>query len=368
MRSLLVPAFLVVALSCSSSKKSTAPVVLPEGSSNDAVAAQADAAPALPAVASSSASEANPLPPSRPRLRFSFAWTPPGANPAAYEMPEPEDQHKVIVFADDVGDHRLPALIAMHGQPSRDKAPREYRFGPQVEATLEELDQEGKLRPVVLVLPVFRLWEGNWPAFDLLKFRRALESELSTRKIRITSYYAFGHSGAAGCGGDGLNRAHRLKPKAVGFFDTCLGPGWTQELKALNREQIPTIDIHSVETAGFRPRQSAEYQDSFDFGRAYQQVGLTPVECKPDPFPLPLREQPYRCAASSNGFIRAFVADTGKGQQGHDAAVTAGTRVFVEMFLARQGRAPVQGLPPLRSRGSLPSDLEKLEPNRGAVP
>jgi hypothetical protein len=55
---------------------------------------------------------------------------------------------------------------------------------------------------------------------------------------------------------------------------TCVGPGFGQEVRALLRDQVPTLIVHSVETAGYRPRQVTEYLPSFDFGKVYGPLGL----------------------------------------------------------------------------------------------
>ena len=186
------------------------------------------------------------------------------------------------------------------------------------------------IRPVVLVLPVFRFEGGNWPWFDPARFKKEVVARLEAEGIEAGDFYAFGHSGAAGCGGGGLNQAHLLEPAAVGFFDTCLGAGWREALGALRKAKIPTVDIRSVETAGFSPRQRPEYQASFDFGRAYAPEGLEAVACA-GPHPgARLRDQPFRCAKTADGIVRAFVVDTGQGEQAHRDVVAPAVEFFLE--------------------------------------
>ena len=126
-----------------------------------------------------------------------------------------------------------------------------------------------------------------------------------------------------------MNGAHRMRPAAVGFFDTCVGQGFRAEVRALRKAGIPTLLLHSVETAGFRPRQPREYMTTFDFGKVFAPLGLAPGEC-PERLPdAPLRPQPFRCAADDSGVLRAFVLDTGEGEAGHNAIVPVAFAHFV---------------------------------------
>jgi len=173
----------------------------------------------------------------------------------------------------------------------------------------------------------------NWPGFDLARFSEEISRVLAPEGVTVSRTLLFGHSGAAGCGGGGLNRAHEIRPAAVGFFDTCVGGGFGYEVRALLRERIPTLIVHSVETAGFRPRQPTEYMTTFNFGKVYAPIGLKPTEtCPADAFEVPLRDQPYRCAADPDGIVRAFVVDTGAGQKGHDAVVPVALRYLLRTY------------------------------------
>jgi hypothetical protein len=189
-------------------------------------------------------------------------------------------------------------------------------------------------------MPVFRFTFGNWPMMSPRALQKQVSSLLSERDIATAEWVAFGHSGAAGCGGDGLNAIHLISPAAVGFFDTCLGPGWQNANKELLARKIPTVNIYSVETAGFRPRQRPEYQSTFDFCRAFQPVGILPVSC-PDALPGPLRDQPCRCAADETGVLSAFVVDTGEGESAHQQVLQPAIRYFLLHFagLASSARA-----------------------------
>jgi hypothetical protein len=113
-----------------------------------------------------------------------------------------------------------------------------------------------------------------------------------------------------------------------------VGPGFGHEVRELQRARVPTLIVHSVETAGYRPRPPTEYMPSFDFGQVYGPLGLRPSEDCPGPLPdVPLRPQPYRCASDAQGTTRAFVVDTGKGQEGHDAVVPVALRYFLRQFV-----------------------------------
>ena len=184
-----------------------------------------------------------------------FAWRPPRATGDAYAMDEPEDQHRIVLPRDAAAGSSYPVLVAFHGQPKRGDAPRSYGFAPKVMDTTARAIGAKEVRPLVLVLPVFRYFGTNWPDFDVEAFRDEINRRLAGLGVEASAYYAVGHSGAAGCGGDGMNRVHRMRPAAVGFFDTCLGRGWRDEVLRLRDARIPTLLIHSLETAAFSPRQ-----------------------------------------------------------------------------------------------------------------
>lgn len=258
----------------------------------------------------------------------SFRYQPPGASLKAYRMDEPMDAHRLFIPKNLDKSKPYPIVVGFHGQPKRGKDPRDYKFQEAIRNSLYSIYKSG-IKPFILVLPVFRFYGQNWPGFDPGAFKKVVGSKLEKMKIRAGSWHAFGHSGAAGCGGKGLNTIHRMKPANVGFFDTCLGKGWQQEIRVLQNHKIATINIHSVETAGFRPKQRPEYQSNFDFGRAYGPLGLAPVTCEgPHPGER-LRNQPYRCAATKDGVIRGFVVDTGEGQAAHEAVLTVAFRYFL---------------------------------------
>jgi hypothetical protein len=254
-------------------------------------------------------------------------------------MSEPEDQHQIVLPEGVTAGGSYPILVAFHGQPKRDDAPRAYAFPRVVADVVVDLVRRGEVEPLVLVLPVFRYRGVNWPSFDPSAFRRRVEEVLRDERIEPRALFFVGHSGAVGCGGEGLNVVHRAGPAAVGFFDTCLGAGWRRELRALAKARVPTLDVHSVETAGLVPRRSGEYLSTFDFGPVFQTAGLAPAPC-PERLPeVPLREQPSRCAADPDGTVRALVIDTGEGQAAHDAAVPVALAYFLRQYLASGPKA-----------------------------
>ena len=134
-----------------------------------------------------------------------------------------------------------------------------------------------------------------------------------------------------------MNHAGKVAPNAVGFFDTCVGAGFGQVLRALSSQRIPTLVMHSVETAGFVPRQLAEYQADFDFGKVYAPLGLKPSSC-PEQLPeVPLRPLAHRCASNESGLTQALVVDTGRGEPAHVALVPVAMRYFLRRYV-RFGR------------------------------
>jgi hypothetical protein len=247
-------------------------------------------------------------------------------------MTEPDDQHRLVIIGRrEKGPY--PVLIAMHGQPKRDQSPRDYAFPQTVIERTRQLVQQGQVEPLVLALPVFRFRGTNWPAFDLVPFRTKIEQTLGAEGFTAGAFYVVGHSGAAGCGGDGMNRAHRIHPVAVGFFDTCLGAGWRDEVRTLQRARVPTSILQSVETAGVQPRRLREYDGRYDFGQVYRAVGLAPVACPAHLPDAPLRSQPYHCAADADAVVRAFVVDTGEGEAAHNALIGVALAYFLRAQL-----------------------------------
>lgn len=261
-----------------------------------------------------------------------FAWKPVGGSVREYEMADPLDQHQVVLLPG-VRGHRPKSLIALHGQPRRGQAPRNYEFPRVVVDVARRTIDALEVEPFVLVIPRFRFDGQNWPGFFLDEFLVKVNEVLSAEGITLERPYVFGHSGAAGCGGLGLNRVARVEPLAVGFFDTCIGAGFVEVGKELLRKAIPTLFVHSVETAGYRPRQRTEYLSSFDFGRVYRPIGLLPSPCPPSVPEVPLRSQPYQCSADPTGNTRAFVVDTGEGEVAHNAVVPVALRYFLKEYV-----------------------------------
>jgi hypothetical protein len=248
-------------------------------------------------------------------------------------MDDDEDQHQIVLPRGARRGDAYPVVVAFHGQPKRGEAPRRSTFAAKVIDATARAVERGDVRPVVLVLPVFRYFGTNWPEFDVEAFRDEIDRRLAGLGIATSGYYAVGHSGAAGCGGDGMNRVHRMRPAGVGFFDTCLGRGWRDEVQRLRAARIPTLMVHSLETAGFSPRQPTEYSPTFDFGQAYGPAGLSPHVC---PAVLPnakLRDQPFRCSADEGGITRGLVVDSGEGEEGHNALVSIALDYFLKQYV-----------------------------------
>lgn len=249
-------------------------------------------------------------------------------------MSDPDDQHHLLFTAGVERGGSYPVVIAFHGQPHRGAAPRSYAFPKTVASEVNALRAAGEVTPLVVALPVFRFAGVEWPGFDLLAFRSELERLLARESITASAYLLFGHSGAAGCGGGGLNGAARIEPRAVAFLDTCVGASFARAVGELQQHAIPTLILHSVETSGFVPRQPPDSGAHFDYGRIYRPLGLEPSAC-PERLPdAPLRDQPFRCAADRAGVVHALVVDTGEGELGHEALVPVGVRYFLRLYAA----------------------------------
>jgi len=294
-----------------------------------------DAAPANARKPSASAVASAAKSPSPPLERtVHFAWTPPLARTSEYSMPEPEDQHTIWLFHGVEPGKVYPVLVAFHGQPRRGRAPRTYAFPRGVADVARALVQSGEVAPFVLVTPVFRYERQNWPNFDVVEFVDELKRVLGHEGITTGRLYFVGHSGAAGCGGGGLNHVAEASPSAVGFFDTCLGSGFLKSVRELAKHHVPTFIAHSVETAGVQPREPTEYESQFDFGRVYSKVGLRPTSC-PEHLPeAPLRKLAYQCSTNEERTVRALVIDTGEGETAHEALVPIALRYFLREYMA----------------------------------
>jgi hypothetical protein len=263
-----------------------------------------------------------------------FAWKPAAAKTSEYAMQDPRDQHRMLLMPGARQGGAYPVVVALHGQPRRGQLPRNYAFPNVVAQVARQLIERHAVRPFVLVTPVFRFEGQNWPSFQLAAFMKEVAGVLSRHGITAEGTYVVGHSGAAGCGGSGLNRASDASPRAVGFFDTCVGPGFLQEVRTLAKMRIPTLIIHSVETAGFSPRQPIEYEADFDFGEVYSNIGLFAVKCPPFLPDAPLRKLAFRCATNDAATTQAFVVDTGQGEKAHEALVPVAFSYFLRKYLA----------------------------------
>lgn len=265
---------------------------------------------------------------------ITFPWKPPLGGSREYAMSDPRDQHRVYLSQGVESGHAYPVVVAFHGQPARNVAPRTYRFPALVVDIARELVQATSIDPLVVVTPVFRFEGQNWPGFDVEDFIAELHRILAREGLKVSGIHACGHSGAAGCGGGGLNQIARTKPDSVAFFDTCLGDGFLRTARLLSDRRIRTLILHSVETAGFRPRPAKEYDASFDFGKIYAKIGLSPASCPAQLPDAPLRDQRFRCATNSTHSTTALVLDTGVGEAAHEALVPVGLRYYLKHYVS----------------------------------
>ena len=100
--------------------------------------------------------------------------------PVCYNLPDPEDQHRIVLFPGVEPGGTYPVVAGFHGT-YRNKAPREYKFLRTVPGHVGKLIADGEIRPVVLVLPAYRYRVFNWPGFDMVKFRRKVKQVLAER-------------------------------------------------------------------------------------------------------------------------------------------------------------------------------------------
>ena len=331
---LAIGALAIVQPTCSrpSSRAASVESTVPTNGSNDAGQVGAASAPTRDTVDGGLL----PVAVATAERMLTFAWQPSGANEREYSMSDPLDQHKILLMPGVERGKSYPVVVALHGQPRRGQAPRDYQFVRVVsDVARDAVTQKGAV-PFILVTPVFRFDGQNWPYFDLVQFMAHVRRILEGEGIGTKGVYVFGHSGAAGCGGQGLNQAAALSPTAVGFFDTCLGSGFVQAAKVLAQNRVPTLIVHSVETAGFHPRQLIEYDPHFDFGRVYATMGLRPSAC-PSRLPdAPLRNLAYQCAKNTAGSTLALVIDTGSGERAHEALVPIAMRYFIAQYVGKQ--------------------------------
>ena len=266
---------------------------------------------------------------------LTFSWKPAHASTREYEMSDPEEQHKILLTRGVREGNAYRVVVALHGQPRRGQAPRSYVFPRVVADVVRQLVNSNRIEPLILVTPVFRFEGQNWPQFELAQFMLEVRKVLAEHGLSIKGAYAVGHSGAAGCGGGGLNTVSDASLNAVGFFDTCIGAGLLQQVRALEKNRTVTLIIHSVETAGFQPRQPVEYDAHFDFGRVYSSVGLHRATCPLHLPEAPLRDLNFRCAVNDAGTTLALVVDTGQGEKAHEALVPVALRYFLQEYLAK---------------------------------
>ena len=322
--------FLLVAVLCGCSRlrRDDAPAAPSSAVSPKVGYTTNDTAPTK--VSESRADAAVPLPTERV---LHFAWKPARARASEYAMQASEDQHTIFELRGIEPGNVTPVVIAFHGQPRRRQPPHTYAFPNTVADVARRLVESRAVTPFVLVTPVFRFEGQNWPNFEPAQFVEEVKRVLANEGIAAGRLYFVGHSGAAGCGGGGLNHVADASPSAVGFFDTCVGVGFRESVRELERRGVPTLIMHSVETAGFQPREPTEYESQFDFEKVYSKVGLSPAAC-PERLPdAPLRKLAYRCATNQNATVRALVIDTGEGEKAHEALVPVALRYFLIEYL-----------------------------------
>ena len=140
-------------------------------------------------------------------------------------------------------------------------------------------------------------------------------------------FYVSGLSGSGGCGGDGINRADRMKPKAVAFFDTCPSEQMRLQVLKLRIQKTSTLVLLKNQMTG-----NPQYDDAFDYSTFIARLGAGPVSCPTNRAisDLPLRDVGYKCAGSKDGCVDVLVVDTGSQGQGHGGAFLAGFRYFLE--------------------------------------
>lgn len=312
-------------VACSHSRESSE-----SPSSTTAMEANAPRTGAAPSATPAAAAPQSEVP-AEPTM--TFAWRPSRSTEREYAMDDPLDQHHIWFTRGIERGKAYPVVIGMHGQPQRGQAPRRYSFVRAVTDVSREMVDSGQVRPIILVTPVFRYEGRNWPDFDLATFLVEVRRHLSEAGVSARGVYVFGHSGAAGCGGHGLNDVEAIAPTAVGFFDTCVGSGFVRAVRNLEKSGVPTLILHSVETAGFYPRQPVEYEADFDFGNVYSTLGLRPHRCPPNVPEAPLRRLAYRCAENEGATTRAMVLDTGEGEQAHEAVIPVALRFFLRQYV-----------------------------------
>ena len=47
----------------------------------------------------------------------------------------------------------------------------------------------------------------------------------------------------------------------------------------------------------------------------------------------PLRDQPFRCSVDESGSTRAFIVDSGEGEEGHNALVPIALEYFLKQYV-----------------------------------
>ena len=67
-----------------------------------------------------------------------FEWCPSKKVSEAYEMSDPEDQHRIVLMPGVEKGASYPVVVGFHGQPKRGKDPRDYGFLTKVQNFVEK--------------------------------------------------------------------------------------------------------------------------------------------------------------------------------------------------------------------------------------
>ena len=95
-----------------------------------------------------------------------FSWIPSGAAATAYEIDDPEDQHRLVMVGNVTpgGEYwswwRSTDSRAVENRRTTTHSAKRSSRSPAPSSS------RGEVRPFILALPVFRYQGTNWPSFD----------------------------------------------------------------------------------------------------------------------------------------------------------------------------------------------------------